>query len=69
MLCFLVERKKIIWLGRKNIPSPLALNGLPLTILSWPGVVWCLVDFYFYPFKLNLHCTRTAILNKHFDGS
>ena len=31
MLCSLVGRKKIIWLGRKKILSPLVLNGPPLS--------------------------------------
>ena len=30
MLCFLVGKKKIIWLSKKTIPSPLVLNGPPL---------------------------------------
>ena len=34
MLCFLVERRKIISLGRKNIPPLLVLNGPPLRKLN-----------------------------------
>ena len=31
MLCFLVGRKKIIWLGRKTIP--------PTLVINWPTFI------------------------------